>query len=250
MTTSRDELDALLVKRALEGLDENESRRLDALAAEFGDVDPDWVDRLVGELDAASVAADAPPLSPGLRDAVLAEAPGRRESARSPDTARRSSTRWRAWGGWAAAAVLGALWIGSPSRVEVSTPAFATVAASPDAVVAEWVPGPDPTGARVEGQIVWSSDTQAGVMRLRGLQVNVPEEYQYQLWIFDRDRDERYPVDGGVFDMPPGGEAAEVPIQAKLVVAEPALFAVTVEKPGGVVVSSRERIATVAEVTD
>jgi hypothetical protein len=87
-------------------------------------------------------------------------------------------------------------------------------------------------------------------MRLEGLEVNAPDEYQYQLWIFDRNRDERYPVDGGVFDMPPGGDAAEVPIQAKLAVAEPTLFAVTVEEPGGVVVSSRARIATVAEVTD
>lgn len=58
-------------------------------------------------------------------------------------------------------------------------------------------------------------------MRLRGLQVNAPNEYQYQLRIFDRGRDERYPVAGGVFDMPPGGEAAEVPIHAKLAVAAP-----------------------------
>ena len=57
-------------------------------------------------------------------------------------------------------------------------------------------------------------------------------------------------MDGGVFDMPPGGEAAEVPIRAKLAVAEPTLFAVTVERPGGVVVSSRERTATIAEVLD
>ena len=271
MTTHREELDALLVKRAMEGLEGDESRRLEALLEEFSDVDPEWVDRLVGELDAASVSADAPRLSPALREAVLAGAPGTSAEAAkfepglkgspaahipvggaeivaTPTPA--TSRRWRGWGGWAAAAAVAALWLGSASGPMENAPAFADVAASPDAIVAEWAPGPDPTGEEVRGEVVWSSDIQAGVMRLRGLRVNVPDEYQYQLWIFDRDRDERYPVDGGVFDMPPGGAAAEVPIQAKLAVAEPTLFAVTVEQPGGVVVSSRGRIATVAEVTD
>ena len=86
-------------------------------------------------------------------------------------------------------------------------------------------------------------------MRFRGLAANVPDEFQYQLWIFDRDRDERYPVDGGVFDIPADGAEAEIPVTAALPVDEPTLFAVTVEPPGGVVVSSRERIATVAQVT-
>ncbi len=38
-----------------------------------------------------------------------------------------------------------------------------------------------------------------------------------------------------------------VEIDAKLPVAEAALFAITVEAPGGVVVSSRERIALLAQ---
>jgi len=38
-----------------------------------------------------------------------------------------------------------------------------------------------------------------------------------------------------------------VPIKAKLPVGEPVLFAVTVEKPGSVVVSKRERIVVVAK---
>lgn len=38
-----------------------------------------------------------------------------------------------------------------------------------------------------------------------------------------------------------------VPITAKLKVNEPVLFAVTVEKPGGVVVSKRERIVVTAK---
>ena len=68
---------------------------------------------------------------------------------------------------------------------------------------------------------------------------------QYQLWIFDKDRDARYPVDGGVFDVPVSGEVV-VPITARLHVDQPTLFAVTVEKPGGVVVSKREHIVVTA----
>ena len=54
--------------------------------------------------------------------------------------------------------------------------------------------------------------------------------------------------DGGVFDVPPGGGDVVVPIRVKLGVTRPKLFAVTVEPPGGVVVSNRERIPLLAKV--
>jgi hypothetical protein len=56
-----------------------------------------------------------------------------------------------------------------------------------------------------------------------------------------------YPVDGGVFEIPADGGEVVIPIEAKLPVGQPTLFAVTVEPPGGVVVSSRERIVLVAQ---
>ena len=77
------------------------------------------------------------------------------------------------------------------------------------------------------------------------VETNDPTQFQYQLWIFDKDRDDKYPVDGGVFDVGPDGEVV-VKISAKLHVNEPVLFAVTVEQPGGVVVSDRSRIAVTA----
>jgi hypothetical protein len=39
-----------------------------------------------------------------------------------------------------------------------------------------------------------------------------------------------------------------IPINARLKAKSPHLFAVTIEKPGGVVVSKREKIAAVAKV--
>jgi len=50
-----------------------------------------------------------------------------------------------------------------------------------------------------------------------------------------------------VFDVSADGEV-RVAIDAKLEVGEPYMFAITLEKPGGVVVSSRDRLALVATI--
>lgn len=108
-----------------------------------------------------------------------------------------------------------------------------------------WTGTEDPAAAGVSGDLVWSSQLQEGYMLFNGLPVNDPLEWQYQLWIFDRRQDERYPIDGGVFDVGSDGSVV-VPIDAQLRVDEPYLFAITIEKPGGVVVSSRQRLPLIA----
>jgi hypothetical protein len=141
------------------------------------------------------------------------------------------------------------------ARIEALTPpsartledARAALAERPGTVSWSWTKTDDPSAAGARGDVVWNSDAQAGFMRFEGLAANDPGETQYQLWIFDARRDDRFPVDGGVFDVPAGTGEVIVPIQVKLPVGEVALFAVTVERPGGVVVSSRERIAVVAQ---
>jgi anti-sigma-K factor RskA len=99
----------------------------------------------------------------------------------------------------------------------------------------------------ITGDIVWSAEKQEGFMRLRGLPANDPTKSTYQLWIFDEAQDEKYPVDGGVFDVNMDGEII-IPIDAKINIKNPKLFAVTKEKPGGVVVSDRKGIVAVAKV--
>ncbi|WP_428390018.1 anti-sigma factor domain-containing protein [Mucisphaera sp.] len=88
-------------------------------------------------------------------------------------------------------------------------------------------------GAR--GEVVWDNASQAGFVRLDGLAVNDPAEAQYQLWIVDPERDDQ-PIDGGVFDVTAAGEVV-IAIDAKLAVVSPTAFAITRERPGGVVVS-------------
>lgn len=271
MNDERSELDALLVRRATEGLRPDETDRLERLLARHPEVDPDWADRVVGELD-ADWSAGAPAVDDLLRARLLASAPGGEPMTRAshspgPDVpaGHRPPAAWTRWMGWAVAAGLGALLLTSggpdtadprtalePTSTDASDPAMLPVVdpARPGTVVASWTPGSDATGADVSGEVVWDALRQIGLMRFRGLAANAPDEFQYQLWIFDRERDERYPVDGGVFDMPAGVDEVQVAIAARLPVGEPTLFAVTVERPGGVVVSDRSRIATLAEVLE
>jgi hypothetical protein len=100
----------------------------------------------------------------------------------------------------------------------------------------------DPAAAGVTGDVVWDPATQRGFLHFAGLAPNDPAIHQYQIWIFDAGRDKRYPVDGGVFDVPANASEVVIPIRASLMVRKPAAFAVTVEKPGGVVVSGREHV--------
>ena len=130
----------------------------------------------------------------------------------------------------------------TPTPIEARAQLLAT---ANDVTTLAWTATEDPAAKGASGDVVWSESQQRGFMRFVGLAVNDPKQLQYQLWIFDKHRDQAFPVDGGVFDITPAGEVI-VPISAKLPVGEPVLFAVTVEKPGGVVVSKRERIVVTA----
>jgi hypothetical protein len=116
--------------------------------------------------------------------------------------------------------------------------------------IGHWSWDPD-AGLRVQahGDVVWDNAGQRGYLLLSGLPPSEPGETQYQLWVFDAARDERFPVDGGVFDVPPGRETIVVPIRAALHIARPSAFAVTLENSGGVVVSDRQRVVALAHVT-
>ncbi len=103
-----------------------------------------------------------------------------------------------------------------------------------------------PLAAAVTGDVVWSNSAQARFMSFVGLPINDPTLEQYQLWIIDPSRDDE-PIDGGVFNITSRGQSI-VPIQAKLTVGQPKAFAITIVKPGGVVVSTQERLPLLAMV--
>jgi hypothetical protein len=92
------------------------------------------------------------------------------------------------------------------------------------------------------GDVVWDSRQQRGFLRLHGFVANDPQRARYQLWVFDAARDDRYPVDGGVFDVPAGRQEFIVPMHLTLPVSRAVAFAITVERPVGAVVSTREKV--------
>ncbi len=99
------------------------------------------------------------------------------------------------------------------------------------------------------GDVVWSPERQQGFMRFRGLAANDPSVAQYQLWIFDAERNAAHPVDGGVFDVLAAADGeVVVRIDPRLPIRRATAFAITVERPGGVVVSGRERLPLIAAV--
>jgi hypothetical protein len=106
------------------------------------------------------------------------------------------------------------------------------------------------TGAysQMTGKVVWSDRLQEGYMTLKNLPANDPASNQYQLWIVDPGRDEK-PVDGGVFDIPANATTAVIPIRNPLIVTDPQAFVITLEKPGGVVVSKQEVVVALAKAS-
>jgi hypothetical protein len=125
----------------------------------------------------------------------------------------------------------------------------AALLARPDSLKITLGATKDPGAAGMSGDVVWNPVTQQGFLHFVGLRPNDPQMHQYQLWIFDGTRDQRYPVDGGVFDVPANQGEVVVPIRASLPVRTPKAFAVTIEKPGGVVVSGRQHVVALGQAS-
>lgn len=253
-----DHLQDLLADRALFGLSEAENRELEKLLTTMADadVDSESFDRIAAAAQLAGLEEQAE-LPAELSRKILAQgreavARNRRTPATSalPPISRREMFAWFAT---AAAVLVAAFFASLPAGQQVAqlSPAElkAELARTKDGVTqVAWAAGPDEAGKDASGEVLWSNARQKGVMSFRGLPSNDPTKAQYQLWIFDTAQDEKYPVDGGVFDIPAGAKEVLIPIDAKLPVVDPTLFAITIEKPGGVVVSSRERLPLLAKV--
>lgn len=122
----------------------------------------------------------------------------------------------------------------------------------PDAIQIAWQPFdlPDaPAEQRaVRGDVVWSDTEQRGYIRFVGLNVNDPSVEQYQVWVID-ERGLEQKVSGGIFNASAAGEII-VPIEPGIDVGRVALFAVTVEAPGGTWVPDLSRRIVVAPRQD
>lgn len=233
----------LLVQRATEGISDEQQAELDALLAEHGLEDTLELDLAAAAAANAFALADTrePTEAPEhLRQKLTNDAEAYFSRADS-NIIRFPNKPAMSYLGWAAAATLAIALLftydkgpdGDMSPGEARESLLANVDGTE---VFPWAVPEDPDYALVDGNVVWNEGRQEGYLLLSNMPVNDPTNSQYQLWIVDPDRDAN-PVDGGVFDIPPGAGPVVIPIDAKLAVSRPVAFAITREQPGGVVVS-------------
>ncbi len=262
----------LLSQRAVYGLSTDEQRELDEMQ-----VDKTYRDDASFDLAAAAIALteiDAREEMPAhLKSRILASADDyfteTEQSDIQPTVAfepKRSASPWLGWLVAAAACVALAVNIfwtrqqnpqvitsgPTPSpTVEKLDPRKDFEAMFASAGVVKAPVGPPPKApaelAQVAGGVVWSDAKQAGYIKVKGLPKNDTAKTTYQIWIFDKNQDPKYPIDGGTFDVTVDGEVL-IPIDAKIAARDPQKFAITAEKAGGVVVSDLKRIAALGQV--
>ena len=260
-----EQLFELLSDRALFGLDDSESERLETLLRENSWVRADCLDETAAELATAFEQAEPMPaeiadrIRNGVHDEIADAIPAPLEFPAQDGSppASGSATGWLGWVAAAAAIALAVVaWQPQAPGVRSSSQLVSWVDNHPDAVRWDWAPGLVNPAEGVTGYVTFSPESQEGYMLIKGLEPNDPRIQQYQLWIWDKEREpdpanptplaaDVHPVDGGVFDVNDRGEVV-VPIKLPLRVDTPYLFAVTVERPGGVVKSDKSSVPLIA----
>ncbi len=275
----------LLAKKAIYGLDETEQRQIDELDQGTADMEFHSLEITAAAISMAGLDSHEP-LPAHLRANIIANAvqhlivtqnvaegpwPPPAKVYESRDIFSPSPSPSRSifgWLGWATAAVACMVLAANifftrfqPGTEQatvnppVETPKVLTAAqmrdefmrSTPKMTKATWAPGNVKEMKQVSGDVVWSDEKQEGYMLLKGLAHNDKSKETYQLWLYDKTQDKKTPIDGGVFDVTADGDVV-IPIKAKLNTLGPSMFAITIEKPGGVVVSKAEKIAALAKV--
>jgi len=265
----------LLILQAVSGLDQSEKRELDALDPNSAD-EFNSIEMTVAAINIAGAPIDEP-FPSHLFSKITAEAQdfvgaSEAESPWPPSKIRQheaepAGVSWFGWLGWAAAAAACValalnIWFTRTKPIDVAevktpppvikpvTPAEQReelIRSATGMVKANWAAGNVKEISQITGDVVWSDEKQTGYMRFKGLPKNDGTKETYQLWIFDKTQKKETPIDGGTFDVTADGEVI-IPINAKLKAQGAEMFAITIEKPGGVVVSDRKKIAALAKV--
>jgi anti-sigma-K factor RskA len=284
----RDRLLELLADQAVFGLSTAETAELERLKKQFPDWEKDFSFELAATAINLSAVKETEEMPAALRTKIFANADEFFNqsdksseiinSAAPAETAAVEATQktfefepkrpfWQ-WLGWAFAAAACValainLWITrsspkteivqNPPPVQSPTPKLSPaqeraqlLSAANDAVK---IPLADPKNAKeVLGEMVWSNTLQKGYARFNNLPANNAAKETYQLWIVDETQNPKNPaISGGVFDISTTGEVI-IPIDPQLTVRKPTAIAVTVEKPGGVVVSAQEKVVAFAKI--
>jgi hypothetical protein len=272
-TDKKDRMMNLLADRATQGLSQEELSELNELLQKHPQWDNPYFDLTAAAVNLTDLEIDEP-LPDELRQKIMANAfqyvnsTEQEQGVSKPQGINQEnagkgtvvefpqkSTRWQMMGWYVAAACLILAVLGwwprltqKPESTNLLELREKLLAESTDVIKTDWKPTNYQGADRISGDVIWSNARQQGFMRLTGMPVIDPKVGEYQLWIFDTNQDEKFPIDGGVFEVNQQTGEVIVRINAKLKVSQPTLFAVTIEKPGGVVVSKRDPIVAVAKV--
>ncbi len=268
----------LLCTQAVYGLNESETKEIAQIASTAdGNIDVQSLELTVAMLSLADLNADEP-MPEHLESRILADFNQQNAGDQIHESIHDMQTReikwiepasrpsFLSWFGWAVAAAACVALAANVYLTRIPTPTIAEgpkppvkikltplqerdrlIASATDIARADWVNPDKNSPNKLSGDVVWSDSKQAGYARVSGLPANDPNKETYQLWIFDETQDEKTPIDGGTFNVNAAGEIV-IPINAHLKTRNPKAFAITVEKPGGVVVSERDKIAALAPV--
>ncbi len=122
----------------------------------------------------------------------------------------------------------------------VTVPILASASFSPDRVS---VP-------QALGDVIWSGESQKGMLHLTALSPITTPGDVYQLWVVDALRDEKFPVSAGTFRVSASDAVTLVPFTPAVKVSYASRFLITIERNGGVVVTSGEDVTAVAPATE
>lgn len=263
-----DRLLELLADRAVQGLSAHDAGELERLLREVPGAMAE-AEQLELAVAAAELAFAGERPSESMPPALRAKLESQASTWMASNSGNRATTSpdviaairpapkmgWSAASGWIAAAaclvIAAASWFGrgmsSPTIPNPLTARNALVSTASDLKQWGWTALGELEKNGVKGDACWSTVKQQGFMTFTGLPANDPTKEQYQLWIFDPAQSDKTPIDGGVFDVASANGTAVIPMDPKIRVSDAAMFAITIEKPGGVVVSDRSRLVLLAK---
>lgn len=257
----------LIADEVLDALDADDAAALDAVDSAQHARAREELEHTAGALAAALAQSRGPAAMPAAvaerltarcQRMTVAAAPAPRATAARPEADRAGTARAAGpsviarigpWAIAAAACLVAAISVWPTSASSPREQLALLRERVPDTRVASWgdwaLEGQPPKVAGVAGEIVWSDEKQAGVMRFDGLPPCQAGQ-RYQLWIVDAQRGFEQRISGAIFDGGPG--EVYVPVKPEIPVHEAAAFAVTIEEEAGTWVSDMSRRVVIAMV--
>ena len=106
---------------------------------------------------------------------------------------------------------------------------YAALQANPGSIHGNWLRTLNPAVQNVQGDLVWNSEQQRGVIRISDLP-NPKQGYVYQLWMYDVKSPSSSPVSAGIYQRGSGKQEIFLPVAPQVAVQTPYKFEMKLTK--------------------